>query len=150
MVLEAAGGDVISFEAFVEKAGTGAFSAGWIVGGYPKPWVEKDVAKLAAKFSLLVVQDIFENDLMKGAAIVLPACAWVEREGSFVNAAGKIQPFARAIRRQGGGQHDGQYLHTMAGLEGLYNVRRVRELMAATMPAFDKVQEAPLKPVHAQ
>jgi len=149
LVLEAAGGDVITFEAFVEKAGTGAFSAGWIVGGYPKPWVDKNVAKLAAKFSLLVVQDLFENDLMEGAAIVLPARAWVEREGTFANAGGKIQPFARAIRQSDGGQHDGQYLHAIAGLEGLYNARRVRELMAATMPAFDKVQEAPLKPAHA-
>jgi len=149
MVLEAAGGEVMSFESFVDKAGSGGFSAAWIAGGYPKPWVEKDVAKLAAKFSLLVVQDLFPNDLMQGAAIVLPARAWVEREGSFVNAGGKIQPFSRAIRAPEGGYHDGQYLHAIAGLEGLYNARRVRELMAATLPAFDDVHEAPPKPAHA-
>lgn len=148
MVMEAAGGEVISFETFVEKVDKGEFSAGWIVGGYPKAWVDKPVGKLAAKFSLLVVQDLFDNDLASAATIVLPAGPWVEREGSFVNAGGKVQPFARAIRRSGG-QHDGQYLHAIAGLEGLYNARRVRELMAATMPAFDNVQEAPPKPVHA-
>lgn len=149
MVLEAAGGEVISFETFVEKAGSGAFSAAWITGGYPKPWVEKDVAKLAAKFTLLVVQDLFPNDLMAGAAIVLPARAWVEREGSFVNAGGRIQPFSRAIRAPEGGYHDGQYLYAIAGLEGLYNPQRVRELMAATMAAFEKVTDAPGKPAHA-
>jgi len=148
-VLEAAGGEVISFETFVEKAGSGAFSAAWITGGYPKPWVEKDVAKLAAKFTLLVVQDLFPNDLMAGAAIVLPARAWVEREGSFVNAGGRIQPFSRAIRAPEGGYHDGQYLYAIAGLEGLYNPQRVRELMAATMAAFEKVTDAPGKPAHA-
>ncbi len=149
MILEAAGGEVLSFETFVERAGAGDFSGAWIAGGYPKPWVEKNVGKLAAKFSLLVVQDLFENELTTAAAVVLPARAWVEREGCFVNAGGKVQPFNRAIRSAGGGWHDGQYLHAVAGFDGLYNVGRVRELMAATMPAFENVQSAPLKPAHA-
>ncbi len=149
MILGAAGGEVISFEAFVERAGTGDFSAAWVAGGYPKPWVEKDVAKLATKFSLLVAQDLFENAFVASATVVLPARAWVEREGCFVNAGGKVQPFHRAIRSPDGGWHDGQYLHALAGFEGLYHVGRVRELMAATMPAFENVMSAPPKPAHA-
>lgn len=149
MVLEAAGGAVLTFEAFVERAGGGDFSAAWIAGGYPQPWVDKNVAKLAGQFSLLVVQDLFENDLMEGAGIVLPARSWVEREGCFVNAGGKVQPFYRAIRPVGGGWHDGQYLHALGGFDGLYHAGRIRELMSATMPAFENVQDAPRKPVHA-
>ncbi len=149
MVLEAAGGTTLAFEEFVERAGRGDFSAAWIVGGYPKPWVEKETAKLAKKFELLLVQDIFTNDLVAAATIILPACAWVEREGSFVNATGLVQPFERAISPPDGGRFDGQYLFELAGYEGLYGGERVRELMAATIPAFSEVCEAPAMPVHA-
>ncbi len=149
MLLEAAGGETLSFETFVEKAQAGAFGAAWIVGGSPQPWVDKDIGKLAGKFDLLVVQDTFENALTAGATVVLPACAWSEREGSFVNAAGLVQPFDRAIDPPEGAKRDGQYLYEMAGFEGAYNGGRVRELMAATMPAFAELCEAPPRPAHA-
>ena len=96
-----------------------------------------------------MVQDLFENDLMAGAAIVLPACAWVEREGSFVNAAGLLQPFDRAIDPPDGARRDGQYLYEIAGFAGLYSGERVRELMAAAMPAFAEAYVPPGMPVHA-
>ncbi len=149
MLLEAAGGTTLAFEECVEKSQAGDFSAAWIVGGYPKAWVDKETAKIAGKFELLVVQDIFENDLTAGAAVVLPACAWAERDGSFVNAAGLIQPFDRAIAPPEGAKRDGQYLYEIAGYEGLYSGERVRELMAATIPAFAEVCEAKPRPVHA-
>ena len=150
MLLESAGGETLSYEAFVDKVNGGAFGAAWVVGGYPKPWVGKETAKMASQFELLLVQDMFENDLMAGAAIVLPACAWVERDGCFVNQAGLIQPFERAIDPPEGARRDGQYLFELAGYEGLYSGERVRELMAALIPEFENVCEAPKKPLHAQ
>jgi len=149
MVLEAAGGATLAFDEFLEGSNRGDFSAAWIVGGYPQPWVDKETAKLAKKFDLLVVQDLFVNDLLASATIILPACAWAEREGSFVNAAGLVQPFERAINPPDGGRSDGQYLFELAGYEGLYRGDRVRELMAATISAFAEVYEAPAIPVHA-
>ena len=150
MLLESAGGETLSYEAFVDKVNGGAFGAAWVVGGYPKPWVGKETAKMASQFELLLVQDMFENDLMAGAAIVLPACAWVERDGCFVNQAGLIQPFERAIDPPEGARRDGQYLFELAGYEGLYSGERVRELMAALIPEFENVCEAPKKPLYAQ
>jgi predicted molibdopterin-dependent oxidoreductase YjgC len=149
MLLEAAGGTTLSFEKFVERSGAGDFSAAWIVGGYPKEWIDKSTAKIGAKFDLLVVQDIFESALMGDAAIVLPACTWVEREGSFVNTAGIVQQFERAIDPPDGARRDGQYLFEIAGYEGLYSAERVREMMAETIPAFSEVLEVPARPVHA-
>ncbi len=148
MLLKAAGGTTLTFEEFVEQGGKGEFSAAWVVGGYPKPWVEKDTAKIAANIELLVVQDIFESGLVAGAAIVLPARAWVEREGSFVSAAGLVQPIERAIAAPDGGRHDGQYLYEIAGYEGLYNAERVREMMAESISAFREIYEAPVLPAH--
>lgn len=149
MVLQAAGGDVVTFEQFTERCGKGEFSAAWIVGGYPKPWVDKNTAKIAANIELLIFQDLFENELMAGAAIVLPSCAWVEREGSFVNAGGLVQSFERAIDPPEGARRDGQYLYEIAGFSGLYTGERVRELMAASLPVFAKAYAPPELPVHA-
>jgi len=139
----------VTFEQFAERSGKGDFSAAWIVGGYPKPWVDKNTAKIAAHFELLIIQDLFENELMAGAAIVLPSCAWVEREGSFVNAAGLIQSFERAIDPPDATRRDGQFLYEIAGFTGLYTGERVREQMSETLPAFANAYAPPELPVHA-
>ncbi len=149
MVLEGAGGNVVAHDAFFKSVGDGTLSGVWMVGGYPQAWVEKDHAKAIAKATLLVVQDMLPNALTESAEILLPACAWVEREGSFANSAGLIQPFERAVDPPDGAMRDGQYLYEVAGFEGLYRAARVRELMAATMPAFSELCEAPAKPAHA-
>ncbi|UCE58352.1 MAG: (2Fe-2S)-binding protein [Phycisphaerales bacterium] len=149
LLIGAAGGKTLSFEEFVEKSAAGDFSAGWVVGGYPAEWVDKAAGKIAPKFELLVVQDIFPNALTDAATIILPSCAWVEREGSFVNSTGLIQPFERAISPPEGVKRDGQYLYEIAGLDGLYRAGRVRELMNATIEEFAAVFEAPPMPAHA-
>lgn len=149
MLMEAAGGGDLVFDDFVAQCGQGAFNAVWVSGGYPAPWVTKDLTKAIGKVDLLVAHDLFANDVTQAASIVLPACAWVEREGSFANRKGLIQPFHRAIRPPDGAKRDGQYLFETAGYEGVYSGQRVRELMAATIPAFAEVSEAPPKAVHS-
>lgn len=148
-IIEAAGGTTLTFEQFVERSGKDDFSAAWIVGGYPQPWVDKPAAKVAKKFKLLVAQDMFENEFVQAASIVLPSCPWVERDGSFVNAGGLSQPFERAIAPPDGAKQDGQYLFELAGFEGLYSGERVRELMAKESAPLEKLYEAPPKPAHA-
>lgn len=148
-LLASAGGRTVSFDAFVKGCAGGDFSAAWIVGGYPTPWVEKDLAKAVDKMELLVVQDLCENDLTAKATMVLPACAWVEREGSFVNAGGLAQSFDRAIQPPDGARQDGQYLFEIAGYSGLFSGERVREMMAESDAALVEVHERPAAPAHA-
>ena len=148
-LLEAAGGTTHTFKDFMDRGGKGDYSAAWIVGGNPKPCVENNASKVAANLGLLIVQDMFENDWMPGAAIILPSCAWVEREGSFMNATGLLQPFDRALDPPDGARRDGQYLFEIAGFSGLYTGARVREFMAETMPAFAEAYVAPAEPLHA-
>ena len=111
--------------------------------GCPRNW-----PRAADKIELIVVQDIFENPLVPSATFVLPSCAFVERDGCFVNAQGKVQAFKRAIRPPAGCRRDGQYLYELAGYEGLYNAGRVGELMAGTMVEFADPADAPPMPVH--
>ncbi len=149
LLLQWAGGSTLSWDAFVECAGKGLFKAAWIVGGNPQPWVDSNAAKIAEKFDFLVAQDMFSNAFTDAAAIVLPLCGWAEREGSFMNAIGLIQPFERAIDPPDGAMRDGQYLFEIAGYSGLYGGERIREMMAKSIPAFAEVYTPPAPPEHA-
>ncbi len=148
-IIKQAGGNTLSFDDFSVRVEAGDFLAAWLVGGYPKPWVDKAFGKLANKFELLVAQDMFENAFTEAASIVLPACAWAEREGSFVSSAGLTQPFDRAIDPPDGARRDGQYLFELAGYEGLYRAVFVREQMTAGSAEADTVYEPPLMAAHA-
>lgn len=149
MLLKGMGGSVATFDEFVEKAGEGAYSAVWIAGGYPKPWVTKELAKAAGKIGMIFAQDLFGNAVTEAATVVVPSCAWVERSGCFVNVDGKVQPFEAAIAPPDGCQRDGRTLYALAGETGLYDPERIRKLMAETMPAFGDLHAPPEKPKHA-
>ncbi len=149
MVLEGLGGKVATFEQFVTQAGEGAFSAAWIVGGYPKDWVTKELAAAVKKIETLIAQDLFANMVTAAAAVVVPACSWAQRSGCFVNCDGRIQPFTAAIAPPQGCQRDGQYLYALAGETGLYNAAKVREMMAREMPQFGTLHVPPAIPKHA-
>lgn len=148
-ILAASGAEGVGYKDFCTRLGEGAFSAAWIAGGYPNSWVDDGLVKGADKLALLVVQDLFPSALTEKADILLPACAWVEREGSFMNADGLVQPFERAVNPPERAMRDGQYLYELAGFEGLYSGERIRELMAATMPEFAALCLAPPEPEFA-
>jgi NADH-quinone oxidoreductase subunit G len=147
-IIENAGGATAAFDEFIERGKKGAYAACWIVGGAPREWAPKELLDAAGRLSLLVVQDIFPSDLSEQAAIVLPACAWAEREGSFINHAGLLQPFSAALPPPEGAQRDGQYLYAIAGHEGLYRAAKVRALMAEQMPEFAHPHVPPPPPEH--
>ncbi len=140
IIASRAGGSRCDFDAFLERAGKGDFSAAWITGGYAKEWVSKELVKSAGKLELLIVQDMFPSDLSNAASVLLPAGAWVERDGCFVNHNGAVQSFERAVEPPEHGKSDGQLLFELAGFVGLYSGERVREMMAEEMDAFGKIQ----------
>ena len=149
MILAAAGGNAATFDEFVKKAEAGGISAAWIVGGYPQEWVPQELAKAIEKIRLIFAQDMFTNAVTKVAAVVIPACAWAERSGCFVNCQGKVQPFDAAIAPPEGCQRDGNYLQAVAGYPGLYNPANVRELMVKEVPAVGAFQVPPPEPKYA-
>ncbi len=138
-----------TFEEFVSGCRDKKFAGAWICGGYPdKGWVSKELAAAAGALELLVVQDMFPNALTEQAELVLPFCAWAEREGSFMNHSGLIQPFERAVDVPDGARRDGQYLYEIAGFTGLFDSQRVREMMAEEIEEFRQIHESPKKPAH--
>jgi len=149
MVLEAAGGTILPFDEFMKTASEAAFSAAWIVGGYPQAWVSKELAGALSKIQHVVAQDLFASALTDAASVILPGCAWAERSGCFVNCQGVVQPFEAAIVPPQGCQQDGNYLYAMAGFTGLYDPEKVRDMMAQTVPAMGQVRVPPPPPEHS-
>jgi NADH-quinone oxidoreductase subunit G len=150
-LLAGLGGSVSTREELQARCAKGEIKALWVAGGYPvKDWVSKELVKTVEPVELLIVQDTFPSSLSERAELVLPFCAWVEREGSFVNVQGKLQAFSWAIEPPEGAMRDGQYLFALAGGRGLYNAAQVREMMVATgLTAFGELHTPPLKPPHA-
>ena len=95
-----------------------------------------------------VAQDMFPSALTEAAEVVLPFCAWAEREGTFMNHAGLIQPFERAVNVPDGARRDGQYLYEIAGFAGLFDAQRIREMMAEQITQFERIHEPQKKPIH--
>ena len=66
------------------------------------------------KLELLIVQDIFPNETAKYAHIVLPAATVGEKDGTFTNAARRVQYTAADLKPPGEAKPDWQILQEMA------------------------------------
>ena len=76
------------------------------------------VTWMLQQLDLLIVQDIFPNETSRYAHIVLPAAAVGEKEGTFTNAARRIQYTSKGIRPPGEAKPDWQIFQKMANAMG--------------------------------
>ncbi len=76
------------------------------------------VTWMLQQLDMLIVQDIFPNETSKYAHIVLPAAAVGEKEGTFTNAARRIQYTAGGINPPGVAKPDWQIFQEMANAMG--------------------------------
>jgi NADH-quinone oxidoreductase subunit G len=148
-VLQHLGGPTADFRTFLGQAIEGRFNAAYVVGGYPGDWVTADVANSLAKVEFLVVHDLFPSRLDDLATVQIPGATWVEREGTFMNCDGLLQPFERALPPLEGVKADGQFLYELAGRTGLFRAKKVREELAAEMPPFAELFVPRELPKHA-
>jgi NADH-quinone oxidoreductase subunit G len=129
-------GELVDFAGFTKMAGEGRINAAYVSGGYPIVGALDVAARELAKIPTLIVHDLFATQVSAAASMVIPSAAWTEREGSFINCDGLLQAFERAVRPIAGVKADGQFLLELAGEPGLYRAKRIREMMAQTMPEF--------------
>ncbi|MCA9244261.1 MAG: (2Fe-2S)-binding protein [Phycisphaerales bacterium] len=148
-IIKAMGGPNATFEQFVKSAGDGKFKLAYVTGGYPQVWLTADQARAIGKVQTLITHDLFESALDEYATIRLPGASWAEREGSFMNADGLIQPFERALKPLDGVKSDGQFFHELVGRPGLYRGAKTREAMAEKIPAFGDIFVPRPEPEHA-
>jgi predicted molibdopterin-dependent oxidoreductase YjgC len=92
----------------VEQIATGATRAMYIVGENPllsEPNLHHATA-LMKSLEFLVVQDLFMHETAEIADVVLPACSFAEKDGTFTNSERRVQRVRQAIRRVGESRPD--------------------------------------------
>ncbi len=76
------------------------------------------VVKALESLEFLVCQDIFETETTKFADVILPASAFLEKEGTFTNAERRLQLVKPAIAPPGGAKTDFEILTTVSAAMG--------------------------------
>jgi predicted molibdopterin-dependent oxidoreductase YjgC len=74
------------------------------------------VREALKSLDLLVVQDIFMTETAQLAHVVLPACSFAEKEGTFTNTDRRVQRVRRAIPPMGESKPDWQIISELAGV----------------------------------
>ncbi len=83
-----------------------------------------------SKLDFMVVQDMFVSTTAEFADVVLPACASVEKEGTFVNTERRIQRFYPVMEPLGDSRPDWRILTDLAARMGHdWGYRHPREIM---------------------
>jgi NADH-quinone oxidoreductase subunit G len=138
-LLQHLGAPTADFATFLGRAVEGQFKAAYVTGGYPDAWLTPEALRAIGSIDFLVLHDLFPSALDEKLDIQVPSATWAEREGTFMNCDGLLQTFERALPPLEGVKADGQLLHELVGLPGLYRAAKVRALMAETMPEFKEV-----------
>ncbi|MDA0296669.1 MAG: 2Fe-2S iron-sulfur cluster-binding protein [Planctomycetota bacterium] len=89
-------GAILDADAFRSQSSAGQFAATVITGNYPSEWVTAEWAEAIASKPFVLI-DTLPSRLTEAAAVLLPSATWMEKAGSFQNAADQLQAFERAI-----------------------------------------------------
>lgn len=146
-VIAMLGGPSATYEELVksETPELKKLKGGWIVGGYLGAWLPKDQPVLFKK-GYRVVQDILPNTLTAAAEIVLPGAAWAEKDGSWENYQGKIQPFLASVVPVEGARREGDVYYALLGRTGLYSGAAVRQEMGEPFASVKLPEEKAVEP----
>jgi NADH-quinone oxidoreductase subunit G len=117
----------------------GNVQALYLAAGYPpRPigWINEAQAAALKGVRLLVCQDLFPSPASAVAHYVVPAAAWSEKDGTFVNHAGLAQAVQRAVSPAGEIRTDGQVFLDLLERRGLVHAPSLRKEMAAEIAYF--------------
>ncbi len=147
-VLESGGARVLDADAFATALRGGSIGAAVITGNYPSEWVTPAFLEAVSGVPTVLI-DTLPTALGERAEVVLPGAAWVEKQGCFESAAGRIQAFERAIAPPDFARAEAQIaLDLIAHLDGVlpasYSAADTRREMAASgLTGFAAIHEAP-------
>jgi formate dehydrogenase alpha subunit len=126
----------------IEAAEQGKLKALYIMGENPLRCLPQPqrVKQALSRLELLVVQDILNTETAQMADIVLPGAAFSEKQGSFTNLEGRIQPFDPVIRPPGNARPDWEILDLLAAqmeqTEGYGDLEKIRMEIRRNVPAY--------------
>ena len=107
------------------------------------------VTWMLQRLDLLIVQDIFPTETLKYAHIVLPAAMVGEKDGTFTNAARRLQYTAKGVQPPGEAKADWLILQEMANAMGAdwqyTSTEDIWEEIRKAAPVFSGVSHSRLK-----
>ena len=100
----------------IEKAKRGEIKALYLVGVDPLSVFPDgvEVREALERLELLICQDLFLTETGRLAHLVLPACSFAEKEGTFTNQEGQVQKLNRAIEPVGESRADWEIFSELA------------------------------------
>jgi NADH-quinone oxidoreductase subunit G len=115
----------------------GEVAAAWVTAAYPEgDWIDESAAAAFDSLECLVTQDLFDSPLMRRSHFQLPAAAFAERDGSYVNCDERLQYAPWAIRPPAGVQLEARLLWRLDRRPGMYNAQVVLKELASEIPYF--------------
>jgi NADH-quinone oxidoreductase subunit G len=140
-------GEILGFDHLVRLAGENQLKAIYLTAGYPPRdggWVAEAQAAALKQVPLLVVQDLFPSPASAIAKYVIPAAAFAEKDGTFVNHAGLAQAIHWAIRPPQDCRTDGQVFLDLMERRGLVHAPSLRAELAREVPFFAPLAQGDL------
>jgi formate dehydrogenase alpha subunit len=112
------------------------------------------ISEILKSLDLLIVQDIFMNETTALAHVVLPACSFAEKDGTFTNTERRVQRIRKAINPPGQAIPDWQIitkLSTKMGYAMDYNSpEQIMEEIAQLIPEYRGINYSRLEKVGLQ
>ena len=135
--------------AIIDGCASGTIKTLYIAGenpvvSYPD---RKRVEAALDKVDFLVVQDLFLTETAAKADVVLPACSFAEKDGTFTSVGKAVQRVKRAIKPVGLSKSDFEVLSKLCGAFGVTvptDPAAVFAEIAATVPAYGGLDYAGL------
>jgi formate dehydrogenase alpha subunit len=143
-VIPAPQGDTLL--AILERARRGEIKALYLVGENPvgtlpaSMKVREALEHVTASGGFVVCQDLFLTETGQLADVVLPACSFAEKEGTFTNFEGKVNSVSKAVECVGESKADWEIFTELAGAMGYplayMSSEEIRQEIYNLLPGF--------------
>ncbi|MEK6235378.1 MAG: molybdopterin-dependent oxidoreductase [Planctomycetales bacterium] len=127
------------FDELLPLLDDGTIQGAWILGGYRPNWITEDAAAKFSSLGLLIVQDLFASHLSEQSDYFLPATTFLEKEGSFVNHADRLQSFRWAVRPPSGIRTEANVFRRLSEESGMHDAGATLQRIASEIPYFSAV-----------
>jgi NADH-quinone oxidoreductase chain G len=148
-VPDSAGG---SLAQMIEAAQQGKLKALFIVGENPLGSLppSSGIQEALDKLELIVCQELFLTETAQKAHVVLPACSYAEKSGTFTNTEGHLQQVRQAIEPLGESRPDWEVFSALSVLMNdpmeYYEVKEIAKEIHSLHPGIRMLGPAPLPP----
>src|SRR5205809_1000079 len=133
----------------IEAARSGRLKALIVIGENPVRSLPASLkaAEALEKLELLVVQELFLTETAKLANVVLPACSYAEKNGTFTNSEGSVQKVRQGLDPLGDSRPDWELLSSLSVLMGYPleygDAKEILKEIRAAIPGYRVLGGAP-------